>query len=46
MRRTMVVLSVALFGMVLSYGTALLIVVNAYKKGYGIVGKPEFGFRS
>jgi hypothetical protein len=29
----------------LSYATALLAVVYAYRKGYGIVGKPELALR-
>lgn len=29
----------------LSYATALLTVVYAYRKGYGIVGKPELALR-
>lgn len=29
----------------LSYAMALLVVVYAYRKGYGIVGKPELALR-
>jgi len=31
----------AILAVALSYATALLAVVYAYRKGYGIVGKPE-----
>jgi len=30
----------------LSYGTVLLAVLYLYRKGYGIVGKPELALRS
>ena len=36
----------ALLAMALSYGTALLVVVYTYRKGYGIVGKLELALQS
>ena len=35
----------AIVAVVLFYGTALLAVVYAYRKAYGIVGKPELALR-
>jgi len=36
----------AILAVALSYAMALLAVVYAYRKGYGIVGKPEIALRS
>ncbi len=36
----------AIVAVALSYATALLAVVYAYRKGYGIAGKPELSFQS
>ena len=35
----------AIVAVALSYGMALLAVVYAYRKAYGIVGKPELALR-
>lgn len=34
-----------ILALALTYATALLVVVHAYRKGYGIVGKPELALR-
>lgn len=41
MRRIMLVLSITVVVVALSYGTALLAVVYAYRKGYGIAESPN-----
>lgn len=46
MRRMMLVLLGATFFTVFSYGTALLIVLHAYRKGYGIESYPVLVLRS
>jgi hypothetical protein len=35
----------AIVAVALSYGTGLLAVVYAYRRGYGIVGRPELALR-
>jgi hypothetical protein len=41
----MLALSVAVVVVVMSYGMVLLAVLYAYRKGYGIVGKPELALQ-
>ena len=46
MRHTMLAHSAVVVVVLMSYGMVLLAVLYAYRKGYGIMGKPELALRS